>query len=220
MVDLLSLQTVTKYAGLRNQNMQVRATFGVGPAGSAAAGARARAPAARLVSGSEDGRVVLWRTRNDLFQPALNPRLSGFDPMRVRSFESFVADEGCQDPAAEAALRAEELAELGSRARPAVTVALFAPPAALAIARPPARAEAWCRVAGPPGTGEALVDEEIAAAAAVVAAVEGAAAGAAAAQAARDALLARRIACHALIVTADSRGVLRVYENCGIVTRL
>ena len=97
MVDLLSGQTVVKYAGLRNADMQIRASFD--------------ASALRVASGSEDGRVLVWRTQNDLYVPALNPRLTGFDEARVRSFESFVADEGAQDAAVGAALRAEELLE-------------------------------------------------------------------------------------------------------------
>lgn len=130
MIDLLSLQTVTKYIGLHNRNMQVRASFGPG--------------ADRVVSGSEDGCVYVWRTRNDQFVPAINPRLSGYDWSRVRSYECFVSDEGAQDIDVEVALRSEEAAELGPKVRPAVTVAIFAPAAAIAIARPPPAAAQWC----------------------------------------------------------------------------
>jgi hypothetical protein len=152
LVDLLSGQTVLKFAGLRNADMQIRASFD--------------AQALRVASGSEDGRVLVWRAQNDLYVPALNPRLTGFDETRVRSFEGFVADEGAQDAAVAAALRAEEFLDLGSAARPAVTVALFAPAAALAIARPVDRAAEWCRaVAGGEEEGEGAASAAAAAAA-------------------------------------------------------
>ena len=202
LVDLLSGQTVLKFAGLRNADMQIRASFD--------------AQALRVASGSEDGRVLVWRAQNDLYVPALNPRLTGYDETRVRSFEGFVADEGAQDAAVAAALRAEEFLDLGSAARPAVTVALFAPAAALAIARPADRAAEWCRA----DAGGEEEEEGVEAAAATAVEAGGEAAAAAALAARRAAALRAALASHVVIVSADARGVIRVYENVGAKERL
>jgi len=263
LVDLLSKQTVTKFSGLRNQNLQVRATLD--------------ASAKRLVAGSEDGRVIIWRTQNDLFQPALNPRMTGYDSSRVRSFEFFVPDEGGQSHESEAALRAEEMAELGTQMRPAVTVALFAPQEALEIARPSSLASKWCATRGLQATaalaggggggggggsrrgaeeeegGRRKDDRERTSAMGTAAGTgiqdedggiagsdervhpsasakglalpstipaEAAALALELSRARESAGLEERLATHGVLICADSRGVLRVYENVGPMARL
>jgi hypothetical protein len=232
LIDLLSRQTVTKFSGLRNQNLQVRASLD--------------ASAKRLIAGSEDGRVIIWRTQNDLFQPALNPRMTGYDSSRVRSFEFFIPDEGGQSHESEAALRAEEMAELGTQLRPAVTVALFAPQEALEIARPPSLAAKWCATRGlqataalaggggggaenegkdrpnapgidesgiNPATTKGVTPQSTVPAEAAALALE--------VRRVRESLgLEERLATHGVFVCADSRGVLRVYENVGPMARL
>lgn len=158
-VRLVSLDTcalVYTYKGLYNDNMQIPASFD--SAGT------------RIVCGSEDGRVLVWRVRNDQHHPALNPRMSREDVSKVSSYEAFIADEGAQSSRAEEVLRAEMMAageyvDLGAekysgkgRGRPAVTVAVFAPSSALGIARPAWAAAQWCDV---------LTTEDVAAASAV-----------------------------------------------------
>jgi WD40 repeat protein len=257
LIDLLSKQTVAKFSGLRNQNLQVRATLDTS--------------SKRLVAGSEDGRVIIWRTQNDLFQPAINPRMTGYDSSRVRSFEYFIPDEGGQSQESENALRAEELAELGTLMRPAVTVALFAPQEALDIARPVSFASKWCAKRGLQATAALAVgrggvgnvqpqDDQLA-----MSTGHGAGTGvgvgvlerdekvgkirmdqttysvgvgskglssisnvppdaavlALELQRAREAVgLEERLATHGVLICADSRGVLRVYENVGEKFRL
>jgi WD40 repeat protein len=159
-VRLLSLDTCTlvySYGGAVVDSLQIAASFD--PSG------------ARLVCGSEDGRVVLWRTRNDQHHPALNPRFTWERPSRVRSFESFTADEGGQTSRTAAGLSlslaaAAEQVELGSGryggmagGRAAVTVAAFAPASALGRARPPWAAHLWCESISEIGAHTAVADE-------------------------------------------------------------
>ena len=89
-----------KYKGHVNKNMQIHATFD--PSGEF------------IISGSEDHRVYVWRTRHDDYSPTLR---FGYDRHRNGSYESFPGSD--------------------DKADAATTVAVFAPQPALVTARPP-----------------------------------------------------------------------------------
>lgn len=86
-----------KYIGLVNNNMQIKATCD--------------ASGDRIICGSEDKNVYLWRTRHDLYTPSINPRFTGYKKEKNRSVEFFRAHDDV------------------------VTVAIFAPPVGIAAER-------------------------------------------------------------------------------------
>lgn len=254
MVSLSDFSRGYRYYGFSNHNMQIHASIdGSGE---------------RLISGSEDGRIYIWRTRNDQYVPAFNPRFTGYTKRKVRSWESFEFSYGRQPAQVAAMLAAEEAAVVpaddeagagggtgagtgagagGAPVIPAISAALFVPQAALDIARPRAAAEQWCTpppglplpcigVPYPPpdvaaaqaaamGTAPVAVTSAAAAASASASAPvaaqagSGAASGAAATAAAPAAPppltpLQAALANHMIIVAADNRGFVRVFENC------
>lgn len=202
MIDLLSFRTVTKYVGLRNINMQVKATFD--------------STMDRIISGSEDGYVYLWRTRNDHYIPTINPRLSGYDWTRVRSYEKFMGKEGYQSLDIETSLTIEIIHELGVKRQPAITVAIFAPPEAVRLARPMEAIKEWGLSLLPEDQLSMFrTDQErnsTNSSSTTEMGKEGA--GNTPGQGGKIGKITEIIdANHTVILTADSRGVIRIYEQ-------
>lgn len=263
LVSMDDFSTAYKYAGLLNGNMQIRASFDwLGD---------------RIISGSEDRRVCIWRRTNDQMlnsataaaAAASEAAVAGGRRVKVRSYEWFVADDGSQPPppgegaaagragggssgsgggggccmcssaaatqiasapgpapatpsagaaragagadapAASAAGSAGLLAEpdpfedLEARAelqayyasgRIATTVAIFAPAATLALARPAEAMALWKR----PPTLKAEPHDAV---------------PPASDRAASAAYYRELTKQHVIILAADSRGFIRVYEN-------
>jgi hypothetical protein len=70
-----------KYVGLRNNNMQIRATFD--------------STGDRIISGSEDRKVYIWRSRNDFVAPP-TVKAAARQRQKVHALECFVGDDGEQ----------------------------------------------------------------------------------------------------------------------------
>jgi len=49
------------------------------------------ASGSRVICGSEDGRVVVWRARHDHYVPHVHPRFTGYSAKKVRGYEYFQA---------------------------------------------------------------------------------------------------------------------------------
>lgn len=72
---------VMKYKGLRNNSLQISASYS--PDGST------------IMSGSEDGRVVVWRAAHDWYNPgSATARITGYSKVKNNSYESFDSTEG------------------------------------------------------------------------------------------------------------------------------
>jgi hypothetical protein len=193
LISMDDFSQVFKYIGSANTSMQIRCSFD--------------SSGDRIISGSDDGHVVLWRTRHDHYTPTLNPRFTGFQRHKVRSYEYFDPRQGDAELAART-LAAEAAEEGGggagaeggaARTAPgqqhqhhaATTVALFAPVGTVAAVRDWRR-----RMLGPLGgkagagglddVGVPDDDEHV----------------------------------HLVLVVADAVGLLRVFESDGPVERV
>lgn len=80
LIRLDDFSCAAKFVGHASSCMQIRAGFD--------------ASGSRVISGSEDGRVVVWRTLGDHHNPAWNPRFTGASRHRITSCEFFTADDG------------------------------------------------------------------------------------------------------------------------------
>ena len=204
LVRLEDMKVVMKFSGPTVWHTQIHASFD--------------ATGDRVICGSEDTGVFVWRTFHDGYTPMLNPIYTGFKHEKNRSYETFQITSGTP---AHGAGDMARLASQTSKAPPSgaaqrnlcVTCAAFAPIPAVAMSRPPSFMLPDARAA-------AVVDSAI-----TTPAFQGlkAAADAETLSEPTDAELAHVAErrgkplerCAAIFVACDSDGVIRVYEQLG-----
>jgi hypothetical protein len=207
LLQMDNLRCVMKYAGPTLWHTQIHASFD--------------AAGERVICGSEDTNVFVWRTFHDGYTPMINPAYTGYRYDKNRSHESFsiaaaqpaigalqvsqVKQAAAAGPAA--------LSDSGIQRNLCVTSTHFAPVPSVAMARPPSFLLPL-QLAG------AVVDPAL-----KTPAFQGLKAGADAetlseTSAAEMTAVAEKAGrplerCSAIFVCCDSEGIIRVYEQLG-----
>ncbi len=198
-----NLRCVMKYAGPTLWHTQIHASFD--------------AAGERVICGSEDTSVFVWRTFHDGYTPMINPVYTGYRYDKNKSYESF-SIAGAQP--ATGAFDLQQVKQNTQADAPAtnqrnlcVTSTHFAPVPSVAMARPPSfllPLQAAGAVVDPAVQTPAFQGLKAAADAETLTETSAAEMTAVAEKAGRP--LER---CAALFVCCDSDGIIRVYEQLG-----
>ena len=202
------LRCVMKYAGPTLWHTQIHASFD--------------AAGERVICGSEDTGVFVWRTFHDGYTPMINPVYTGYRYDKNKSYESFTISGAQPATGAFDLQQLKQAASVGatpgegnttSQRNLCVTSTHFAPVPSVAMARPPSfllPLQAAGAVVDPALRTPAFQGLKAAADAETLSETSAAEMTAVAEKAGRP--LER---CSALFVCCDSDGIIRVYEQLG-----